>query len=452
MMQDDEIAQRLKVYDEAIDFYIDMGQLPDTIPEGDIIGGFIARTIDDNPQISSQDHLWQELLKDEIMGFIENLLELFQPIEEKYNKEKAYIKLFLSGDIEYKKSIWSKVVYTIKLYYKPEEINIEGYIKQLEHVDQESVYNAFLRDWDKASDERVVRLKRETLEQNQKEWEQQVKNHGLTDYRSRQKIEQIFYSYPKLKEILEIIGREQHIHVEEMDDTVQRYLPLLPSAPKPAVEVEEIANGKDLQHLLPSEMAIMSDSQTENLFYLKYATGQLQLFANRPKEESQLKTDQKDQKKPRLGNGPIIVAVDTSGSMSGKPIRIAYSLLLQLINIAKKQKRDCFLISFAVRAQYLDLSLPSNRIQLNAFLTNKFIGGTNGEEMLNVAVKMLQTDNYQMADVLIISDFYFPAPLKETREKLKKEQSKGTRFYGLKIGLHSSGTYDKILDNYWVID
>ena len=138
--------------------------------------------------------------------------------------------------------------------------------------------------------------------------------------------------------------------------------------------------------------------------------------------------------------------------MSGRSIEIAYSLLLQLISIAKKQKRDCFLISFAVRAQYLDLSIPSNRLKLNDFLTNKFTGGTNGEEMLNAAIKMLLSDNYQMADVLIISDFYFPAPLKETREKMKREQSKGTRFYGLKIGLHSSGTYDKILDKYWVVD
>ena len=453
MIQDDDIAQNLKIYDEAFDFYMDVGRLPDTIPEGDILGDFIVRTIDDNPQLSSQDHLWRELLKDEIMQFIENMLEIFQPIEEKYRKEKAYIKLFLSGDLEYKKQMWSKVVYTIKLYYKPQEINVDGYIRQLDVEDQETVFNAFLKDWDKASDERQYRLLHQALEHNQKEWEQQVKNHGLTDYRNRQQVEQIFYSYPKLKEILKIIGREEHVREEEMDDTVLRYLPLLPSAPRPAAEVEEIASGKDLQHLLPSEMAIMSDSQAEDLFYLKYATGQLQLFANRPKDESQSKTEQKDQKKPRLGNGPIIVAVDTSGSMSGRAIEIAYSLLLQLLDLAKKQKRKCFLISFAVRAQYLDLALPSNRIRLNDFLTNKFTGGTNGEQMLNTAIKMLQTDNYQMADVLIISDFYFPTPIKETRDKIKIEQRKGTKFYGLRIGLNNMGSsYDKILDQNWVVN
>ena len=253
MMQDDEIEQKLKIYDEAIDFYMDVGRLPDTISPDDILGEFIAHTIDDNPQLSSQDHLWSELLKDEMLSFIENMLDVFQPIEETYRKEKAYIKLFSCGDIETKIKMWSKVVYTIRLYYILEEINIDGYIKQLETEDQETVYNAFLKDWDRASYERQMRRKRQALEQNRKEWEQQVKNHGLTDYRSRQKIEHIFYSYPKLKEILKIIGREEQIRVEEMDETVLRYLPLLPSAPRPAKEVEEIANGKDLQHLLPEQ-------------------------------------------------------------------------------------------------------------------------------------------------------------------------------------------------------
>ena len=140
-MQDDEIEQKLKIYDGAIDFYMDVGRLPDTISPDDILGEFIAHTIDDNPQLSSQDHLWSELLKDEMLSFIENMLDVFQPIEETYRKEKAYIKLFLCGDIETKIKMWSKVVYTIRLYYILEEINIDGYIKQLETEDQETVYH-----------------------------------------------------------------------------------------------------------------------------------------------------------------------------------------------------------------------------------------------------------------------------------------------------------------------
>ena len=62
----------------------------------------------------------------------------------------------------------------------------------------------------------------------------------------------------------------------------------------------------------------------------------------------------------------------------------------------------------------------------------------------------LNTDNYSMADVLIISDFEFNLPLSPTRKKIEEEQKKGTRFYGLQIGKVHNG-YDTILDRIWRI-
>ena len=60
----DSFVQKLKEYDEAFDFYMDYGKLPDNLPSGDLLGGFIAQTIQDNPQLESQDPLWTELLKE----------------------------------------------------------------------------------------------------------------------------------------------------------------------------------------------------------------------------------------------------------------------------------------------------------------------------------------------------------------------------------------------------
>ena len=118
--------------------------------------------------------------------------------------------------------------------------------------------------------------------------------------------------------------------------------------------------------------------------------------------------------------------------------------------MAKNQKRKCYLISFSVRAQTLDLSLPGSWRKLNDFLDNSFTGGTDGEEMLKDALRMLQTSNFSMADVLIISDFYFSVPQPKTRDKMNKERAKGTRFYGLKI--HSgSNAYNSILDKIWSV-
>lgn len=450
MKQDDVIAQKLNDYSEAFDFYMDTGKMPEQILQDDMLGVFIKQTIDENPQLSSQDPLWIDLLKEDLMKFIEVMMQMFKPIEDRHEKEKSLIGKFVNGGIDVKRAMWGQVMKVITSQYKPEEVNIEGYKKQFKEYEAQNVLDALAKDWSKACDEREEKQKRNMLEVNRKKWELHVKEHGSSDYEERQKIEKIFYSYPKLEDIVRIIGREQHKSDDEMDETISNYIPLLPSPPKPAAEAEEITNGKDLQYLLPSEMALMSDKQTETLFFLKYATQQLQLFAHRPKEESRLKTEQKMKKEPRLEKGPIIVAVDTSGSMSGKPLKIAYSVLMQLLRLARKQKRKCFLMSFSVRSKFLDLSLPHNWLRFDQFLEDTFSGGTDGEQMLNNAIEMLQTDNFSMADVLIISDFYFPFPTEKTRIKMEIEHSRGTRFYGLKIDSNEK-KYDEILDKTWDI-
>ena len=454
MADEESFAQKLKDYDEAFDFYMDCGRLPGSLSQGDPLGDFIGQTIQDNPQLESQDPLWAELLKEEMMKFIEAMLRLFQPIEEHHRKEQKFIAAFAGGSIAKKREMWRQTVDVIESQYKAEELNLEGYRRQLserESMEQvETILNAMGKEWEKACGEKEMERKKKLIEDNQLRWEHHIKEHGLSDYKERREIECFFYSYPELKDLIRIIGREQPKREDEMDDTIRRYLPLLPSPPKPSVEAEEIGNGDDLQHLLPSETAILSEHHTESLFYYKYATKQLQLFANRPKNESHFKTEQTLMRKPRLENGPIIVAVDTSGSMSGKPLKIAYSVLTQLLRLARKQKRKVFLMSFSVRAKFLDLSLPRNWMRLNAFLEDRFTGGTDGEEMLNRSIEMLQSKSFAMADVLIISDFYFPLPIELTKKKMLIEHNKGTRFYGLKID-STDKQYDKILDKTWNI-
>ncbi len=450
MNNESEISRKLREYDDAFDFYMDRGQMPETVPPDDLLGGFLKQTIDENPQLESQDPVWKELLKEEVMKFLEAMLELFQPIEKAYQREKEYMVVFADADIDQKRKMWREVYGTISKEYAPEEVNIDGYVEQMKSQDLDAVFASLLSDWDKACDELVRKKKVEIIEFNREKWEKGVKEHGNADFKQRKKIEKMFFSYPQLVDIVRVIGREQPGRNDEYDETVRSYMPILPSPPTPAVEVEQVSLGKDLQHLLPMETAILADKETEDLFYLKYASSQLQLFANKPKQESVLKTEKKRNKKLRLEKGPIIVSLDTSGSMSGRPEKVARCLLLQLLRMAKKQKRKCFLITFSVRAECMDLSRPGSWNRLNRFLNNPFTGGTDGEDMIKNALKMLNTDNYSMADVLIISDFYFPNPRPQTKELMEIEHNKGTRFYGLQIESTVSG-YDNVLDKIWKV-
>lgn len=443
-----DFAQKLQEYDEAFDFYLDQGRMPDTIPPDDPLAGYMEQTLGNNPQLDSQDPLWAEILKDEMMKFLEAMLQLFQPIEQAYRKEKQRIKVFMGSSMDQKRAKWQETRQHLITTYSSNEVNVDGYIEQMKNQDPNLVLSSLAKDWDKACDERIQRAKQEIIENNRRSFENNLWYHGTDDYQERRKVEAIFYSYPQLVEIVRIIGREQPERKDEMDDTVRRYLPLLPSPPKPVTEIEEVALGDDLQHLLPTETVLMSDKQTEDLFCLKYASRKLQHFSNKPKNESVAKMEQRKVTKPRMEKGSIIVGVDTSGSMHGRPEQLAKCLLMQLLRMAKKQKRHCYLILFSVREKSLDLCRPNAWSKLNAFLNERFTGGTDGEQMLDAALRMLNSANYSMADVLIISDFIFPLPKPVTKERMRVEHEKGTRYYGLQIG-NSRNPYVDILDRIW---
>lgn len=154
----EEFAQNIKEYDEAFDFYMENGKLPDNLPYGDLLGGFIGQTIQDNPQLESQDPLWTELLKEELMKFIEAMLRLFQPIEEYHRKEQAFIAVFVGGGIKQKRNMWGQLVKVIESQYKPEELNLEGYKAQLNESESEeqveTILNTLGKEWKKASDKK----------------------------------------------------------------------------------------------------------------------------------------------------------------------------------------------------------------------------------------------------------------------------------------------------------
>lgn len=443
-----DIEKKLQEYDEAFDFYLEQGRMPDTLQPEDPLAGFMKQTIVANPQLDSQDPLWAEILKDEMMKFLEAMLKLYEPITQAYHQEKRRIRLFAEGNLAKKRKDWKETYLHILSNYSTDQVNINGYLDQMKSQDAELVLSSLVKDWDQACEENYRKTLQEVIERHRQNWETHLWNHGTDDYKERRKVEKAFYSNPQLVEIVRIIGREQPQRKDELDDTVKRYLPILPSPPRPVTEIEEVALGNDLQHLLPIETALMSDKQTEDLFCLKYASRKLQLFSNKPKNESVTKIEQRKITKPRMEKGPIIVSVDTSGSMQGRPEQLAKCLLMQLLRMARKQKRRCFLIEFSVRAKCLDLSTPHAWSKLNAFLDEHYTGGTDGEEMLDAALKMLYTAKYAMADILVISDFEFNLPKPATRERIRMEHEKGTRFYGLQIGSYRN-PYTEILDRIW---
>lgn len=442
------IEEKCAVYNEAYDFYMDCQQLPDNLPQDDLLGNHLKTTLNAYPDIQKQDATWIEVLKEDLLTFYHAMLTAFASIEEEQEKELAYIQKYQNGDLEEQRAMWGDVYRYVKGNYNSNEVNIDGYVQLFKGNNTQDVINALSNDWRQASEQSKYEREERLLHKEKIKFERNIELCGSTDYQEKKRIEKIIFKYPALQEIIRIIGRETPQRKDEKDDISYHYIPILVSTPTFTQEIEQVSVGNDLGHMMPIETALLSEPATETLFYKRFAEKQLQVLTNRPPIIAQEKKEQINQEKPRLEMGPIIVCMDTSGSMLGEPEQIAHSLLLQLIDTAKRKKRKCYVITFAVRAQAIELTHPAHWKKVNEFLENRFSGGTNGEEMLAASINALQTENFCMADILIISDFEFPHPLPKTQSRMDGEHKKGTRFYGLQIGLHNNN-YDMILDKIW---
>lgn len=87
--------------------------------------------------------------------------------------------------------------------------------------------------------------------------------------------------------------------------------------------------GNDLNFLLPTELAMLGNRTTENIFFHRYVQNRLQLFSS---ASSSVKG-----KKDKAG--PIYICVDTSGSMTGEPEVAAKTLALAIAIVAQRYNR-----------------------------------------------------------------------------------------------------------------
>jgi uncharacterized protein with von Willebrand factor type A (vWA) domain len=84
-------------------------------------------------------------------------------------------------------------------------------------------------------------------------------------------------------------------------------------------------------------------------------------------------------KRPIQERGPMVVIVDTSGSMHGLPERVAKALTLEALRTAHAERRGCYLYAYSGRGQVIEheLDLSSDGIgRLLSFFVVTFAGAT----------------------------------------------------------------------------
>lgn len=230
--------------------------------------------------------------------------------------------------------------------------------------------------------------------------------------------------------------------------------------PQPEIEMldvfaqEEFSGIKLAQELnlaLPSELALLADPDLQIWFDLKYLESNLMSFNTQGQNPHRV-IDESTQSKKKLGQkGPMIVCLDTSGSMHGQPELIAKAICLYLSIQALKAKRAMYIINFSTNLTTLDLQKGHSFDDLIHFLSQSFHGGTDIIPALEHATAMLKQPDFTRADVVVISDFIMGHLSPELMQTIQADKQHGHGFYAVAIGNFRFDHLDESLfDHQWI--
>lgn len=258
-----------------------------------------------------------------------------------------------------------------------------------------------------------------------------------------------------VKQLCDLMGRLRRAEKTKRQElvktrtTITEYVPDINSKE----EIVGLELGNDIERVVPYELTLLADDETSVLFDLKFVEGRLMCFETEGKQ-SRLHEDEKDrftevEDEEKLG--PLIVCVDTSGSMQGSPETIAKAVTLFMATRAVSQERNCFLINFSTGIETLDLSGKTGVAKVIEFLQRSFHGGTDVSPALTHALKKMEDRKYNRSDLLVISDFIMASVPESLLETIRMAKERGNRFYSLSIGnLFLSERLEALFDNEWV--
>lgn len=258
---------------------------------------------------------------------------------------------------------------------------------------------------------------------------------------------------PALRRIAELLGRDYRARSRPPEPPPPP--PPSPDAdPEPGyTEIRGVRFGDEWAALVSSEAALLAFPETQNLFFKKAAEAELLVWDHFTPAPPSVKDPRRSlERQKRNDRGPVIIALDTSGSMRGKPEEVAKAAVLALLRVALEENRACYLINFSATTRCIDLTdLASTLPELLRFLQFSFHGGTDLAPALRECLRVLEQGAFREADVLVVSDFAVPKIPAPIRKALRHQQdTRGTRFYSLTVSVRPLNDFLNIFDAGWV--
>lgn len=448
-------------YVQALDKFVQSGEC-DATSEEPLYAYLLSVMKDDTVRIQVlNDDICARIFYDTMLQFIQLNLE-----KEKYNIQKSQserneMKLVLEWTVKKRKDGWQALVQQISDKYQEYGFDHRFYRGQFgdnEKYADEEVWEKMVSDWEDAFQQKMLDQKHKEIDFRKEALERRLRSNlkdipeyirlkdidkdeffqtwgmmsgmwNKIDFERIRKVVRIQREHPEIVKVANRMGRMADDEGQDKMYVSEGSIYKMEHSSK--CDILGISVGNDLNALLPVELAHCADEELEDLFVYKYLTRKLQTF--RYKSEI-MQPARRLEKKPARRKGPMIVCLDTSGSMAGKPEKIAHSLLIKLLEIADKQRRACFLIAFSVSIYPVDIR--KERARLLEFFSKTACGDTDATRMMEAMFRLLQSSReYMNADVLWVSDFKIPVSAESLLDKLQECREADTRFYGLQTGI-----------------
>lgn len=262
------------------------------------------------------------------------------------------------------------------------------------------------------------------------------------------KLRQLVEQLPQLRAVIRSLGRLQDrsdgdsitdkvlLPVRRLEEELRHVV-----APHVPAETRGVERSDEIARMLPVEASMLGHPQLRLLWHarraeralLTYRVEGVAIERTRIERTGQV---QVERRRPRQERGPILSVVDTSGSMSGLPERVAKAIVLEALRTAHAERRRCFLYSYGgpgeIEEHELDLSNEGIG-RLIDFLGLSFGGGTDTSGPLGRVLERLGREEWIKADVLIATDGEWPPP-EALLPQIRAAKENGTRFHGIQIG------------------
>lgn len=237
-----------------------------------------------------------------------------------------------------------------------------------------------------------------------------------------------------------------------------------------------LVRDRSLHTVLPSEIALLADDDTSALFEQRYIeAGPYSLLAphidhlSRCSDTDRGETPETDES-TRL-RAPIVLCVDTSGSMRGTPERVVAAFSLGVIRNALAIRRPFRILAFQNGLKEIfwspyDDSQPDPSLQpaltaplripedllldLTEMIQTELEGGTDSTPVLERALELVEERSGDPTDVILISDITTPKITPSHLNQLYRLQhQRRLRFHALTINRNAMSDPLNVFDYRW---